>query len=178
MKNVLAVIGLLLFTGIAAADDRWVDGKPCYPTEKTYYDADGVTPYMCRSASGPAYSFQVFVDKKLLWDAKLPSDKPEVYFDLPVTSEAEQKLTPRLIVRRDLGTDPTGAALFFGEVHLAAIKRFTGGGNSMEVPEFSHTGKTFPITQNESTFNIGTLPGTVFSENNYRIVVRRETSKP
>lgn len=58
MKNLITFCLIFLCSSVvAAAEVRKADGKPCYETEKTYYDKDGVTPHSCLSSGGPAYTF-------------------------------------------------------------------------------------------------------------------------
>lgn len=177
IKLALLVVGsLILNTTVLAASMRPADGEACYPTEKTYFDKDGVTPFACAPAGGPAYSFEVYVGDRLLWKGKLVSTEPEVYFKLPTTTEAEKHLGPRLVVRRDLERDPSGKVVFFGESSLGAIKTFSAGGNTLQVPEMHERGATvaFPLEKREGTIPVGKISGAVFDQNDYRVVIRSE----
>jgi len=173
----LLVVGTLILNApVFAASMRPAGSKACYPTEETYFDKDGVTPVFCAPAGGPSYSFEVYVGDRLLWEGKLVSTEPEVYFKLPTTTEAEKRLLPRLVIKRDLERDPSGKVVFFGESSLGAIKTYSAGGSTLQLPEMYERGATvvFPLAKKDGTIPVGKISGAVFDQNDYRLVIRSE----
>lgn len=171
---ILITGSLFLNSSVFAASMRLADGKPCYPTEKTIFGKDGVTPFSCIPAGGPAYSFKVYVREHLLWSGKLASTEPEVFFELPTTTKTEKNRLPHLIIKRDLERDPTGNIIFFGESSLGAMKSYTADGNSLQLGEMQLKGVTFasPSPKQEKAVHVGKISGAVFDQIDYRVVIQ------
>lgn len=172
----IASICLTVASAATAGHMRMADGKPCYPTEKTYYDKDGVTPFGCEPASGPAYAFKVWSQSTLLWEGELASSVPAVYFPLKVSSGAKENSQPRLVIRRDLSADPTGQVVFFGETHVESIKTLkVENGSTIQAPENHETGITVRVKPGSTAeFAFAQLPGSVTSQMSYRVELRNK----
>lgn len=163
----MALGAIAMISNTAVADDiRPAYGKPCYQTEKTYYDKDGITPFQCESAGGPAYNFTVHEGDELLWEGKLPTTEPRAYFDLPKSSESDKESGIRLVVKRDLRADPMGHAVFFGEENLNSIVTSKSGEHNIHMPIMQTIGKTTLTKDREVVTHIGKIDGakTDFSE--------------
>ena len=176
MKCVLGILIIATFGLCHAGEMRMANGKPCYPTEKTYFDSDGVTPLQCAAASGPPYSFQVYVGDKIIWQGKLQINTPEVSYSLPSNDERINNLNPRLVIMRDLKSDPTGHTFFFGESHLAGFVTSRNAENSVQLPEIVFSGKTIQVNPalGAVTVDIGKINGALIAGGNYRVVVTPE----
>lgn len=153
-----------------ADDFRPANGKKCLPTEKTYFDQDGVTPLFCAPAGGPAYLFKVYSGKELIWSGELPADKPEVYFVLPGNKPQQ----PRLVLNRDLEANQAGYTLRFAESKTGKIRQFKSGENVLNIPEMEEVGASIPMEgkNGDVRVHVGKLPGAAVSEADYHLVVR------
>ncbi|MDF9778876.1 hypothetical protein [Pseudomonas baetica] len=172
MKMIVALSAVLLLPSAAMAEEsRLAGGKPCYPTEKTYFDKDGITPHTCVPNGGPAYNFKVFDGNKLIWEGALPSSKPEVTYDFPQRSVVEKSKAPRLVVKRDLSADPMGKVVFFGEEHLRSIDDVQIGSNKNQIPKIQSTGISIPVGESEVITRMGKIEGAAVDFKNYRISV-------
>lgn len=174
LHSILLIVGMIMGSAAIASSMRPADGKPCYSTEKTYFDTDGVTPFACKPAGGPAYSFKVYAGSNLLWSGDLPADQPEVYFDLQAKKEEDKKVTPRLVIKRDLESDPNGYVIFFGESRLAGFKTVTAPGTSISLPQMLEIGWRLLVRPDSGEVDrrFGTVKGGVVDDNDYRLVIR------
>ena len=165
---------LLACNTVFADTMRPANGVACHTTEQTYFDRDGVTPWGCVPARGPAYSFTVFSGSTLIWSSTLPTDQPAVFFDI---SEKQQG-GPRLVVKRDLAADPEGYVVFFGAVQLVGFHELKGGGSVINWPILEEVGKRFRIPRNGSVHDIqiGKIIGTTgpTANNEYSITITHE----
>lgn len=129
-----------------AGEIRMADGKPCHPTERTFYAEDGATPYQCEAAGGPAYRFEVYDGENLLWKGELPPHEPEVYFEFQ--EKLSEKDFSRLLVKRDLNADPQGRVVFFGEQHVQRVDTLeSANGTLMKMPVLQKVGFSIPVKE-------------------------------
>lgn len=171
MKTLIASIFYLLIPALSLASEmRPANGQPCHPTEKTYFDKDGTTPYGCKLDGGQEYSFTVYSGDKLVWKGTLPKDKPEVYLQLQ-----ENELHGSLVLKRTSRGTSSHSGIYFGESSMVGVKTFEGGGNRMQVPQVREVGNFLMVPTNGSPreVHIGKLPGAVFDQNDYRIVIQQ-----
>lgn len=171
-KNLVIAVALMsaamIGFNVYAESMRPANGQPCYPTERTYYDSDGVTPKMCKASGGPVYKFKVYSKGILLWDGVLPSDKPEVVISQERSQSDQGKEIPQLVFRRDLERDPNGRVVFLGERKKVEIDQLNdGNGNSIALPTVSYVGESFFMHPN-SDKEVYALSG------KYRIAIHAE----
>lgn len=169
---IVTTIALMLIPSIGSAQNmRPANGEECHPTEKTYYEEDGETPFMCKPSGGPAYSFQVYVDGEVLWNGDLPSDEPSVNFILPKQHVEGTDKEVRLLVERDLESDPSGEVVFFGETHLAGIENVSAGSSSISLPVVQANGISIHVDGGEVVTQMPKVEGAVVDFSGYRFVI-------
>lgn len=171
-KLAFALSGMILMNSTLMAEVRQTDGKPCYPTEKTYYAEDGVTPFQCIPSGGPAFTFTVYDGTDVVWSGILPIAEPIVYFELPPKMQSAERSTTRLFVTRDLKTDPLGNSVFFGEEHLYDIEAYGQEGNVIQIPRMISLGKSVPKVTSKVTFKMGRIEGATIDFENYIFTVQ------
>lgn len=171
--GLILALGATLLTSNASAvgGTRLADGKPCYPTERTFYAEDGVTPFQCEASGGPAYEFKVYVGKQLLWEGVLPTTAASVNFELPGGSEG--KPASQLVVTRDLSADHDGRVVFFGEEHLQAIMHLQSNDGELHVPAINSIGLSVPVKDATVVDPVGPIVGSLVDFSFYRFEVRR-----
>jgi hypothetical protein len=177
MKRSLAALFLVssFYAGHAGAQSmRLVDGQPCYPTERTLYDKDGVTPFACTPAGGPSYKFKVFAGAKLALEASLSSDKPEIVTDLPDAPPLASSYT-KLTVFRCLDEDPTGHSVFVGVKELLGFESLESGENKISLPHYANKGRCIHAKQASKDYELAfDILGPDDLTLHYRVLIRNE----
>ena len=173
MKRFLCLMMMFIFSLTQAAERRDAHGQACYPTEKTYFLSDGVTPSICESTRGPAYDFLIYANDQLIWRGHLSNSQPEIAYKLRSDDPSIKMLSPQLIVMRDLKSDPTGHVVFFGETDIDSFNQYTDGNNSVSFPERTYVGKSIPVKSYLGALyvHVGLIEGSIMSDSDYSVVI-------